>query len=221
MRTKDWKSTKPAKILLVGEDSNLQWSDTVTEYAMFADYYFRQFPWDHGERSRNVEAQNLFAHLRDLTSGRFKADEIYVTNLCREQVEPAPKGKRVLIPEAQAVLGLDHIKWILMTNPTIEWVFLMSMQTNYWLQKLDFYTPDADFIAKAEPRRVGQNDLQPYYQPVDGKAFTKICGNIYPTSDSVQIVPILAAKDYPLNERNLAQFGVAYETIRTYFKRLV
>ena len=54
MRTKDWKAINTPQILVVGEDSNLQWSETVAKYAMFADYYFRNFPEDHGERSRNV-----------------------------------------------------------------------------------------------------------------------------------------------------------------------
>lgn len=56
MRTKDWKAVESAKVLVIGEDSNLQWSDAVPEYVMFADYYFRSFPKDHSERSRNVEA---------------------------------------------------------------------------------------------------------------------------------------------------------------------
>ena len=54
MRTKDWKAINNANVLVVGEDSNLQWSETVPEYVMFADYYFRSFPEDHGERSRNA-----------------------------------------------------------------------------------------------------------------------------------------------------------------------
>ncbi len=29
MRTKDWKAINNAKVLVVGEDSNLQWSETV------------------------------------------------------------------------------------------------------------------------------------------------------------------------------------------------
>lgn len=44
MRTKDWKAINNAKVLVVGEDSNLQWSESVPEYVMFADYYFRGFP---------------------------------------------------------------------------------------------------------------------------------------------------------------------------------
>ena len=67
MRTKDWKAINTPQILVVGEDSNLQWSETVAKYAMFADYYFRNFPEDHGERSRNVESRNLFDYIMELT----------------------------------------------------------------------------------------------------------------------------------------------------------
>lgn len=222
MRTKDWKPTKPAKVLVIGEDSNLQWSDTVPEYVMFANYYFRDFPDDHGERSRNVEAQNLFAHIRELTAGRYKSDEIYLTNLCNELVENAPKGKRVFIPEERAKKGLEHIEWILTANPDIEWILPMSLQTNYWLQQLGFYGDMPDFLHAAEPRRNGMNSIPPYYQPVDGKAFTLICGRIFNVKGTVKakVIPVLAAKDYPLRERNLEQFGEAYNDIITYFKNL-
>ncbi|MEG2574021.1 MAG: hypothetical protein RSA44_05095, partial [Bacteroides sp.] len=131
MRAKDWKPIASAKVLIIGEDSNLQWSGKVPEVVMFADYYFRPFPIDHGERSRNVESQNLFKYLIELTDNKIDADEMYFTNLCNDDVEPAPKGKRVLIPEAKAVKGLDHIEWILSQNPTIKYVLAMSLQTNY------------------------------------------------------------------------------------------
>lgn len=221
MRAKDWKAVKEAKVLLIGEDSNLQWSDGVPEVVMFADYYFRDFPADDGERSRNVEAQRLFSQMAYVTGGRFKSEEVYVTNLCNDRVENAPKGKRILIPEEKAVKGLEHIEWILIANPTIEWVLPMSLQVNYWLQKLGFYGGDAVFLSAAEPRRMGLSNEPPYYQPVDGKAFIPVCGNIYDSNDKkVKVLPLLPVKDYPLAERNLEQFGVKYDTVREYFKKL-
>ena len=63
MRSKDVKAASAAKVLVIGEDSNLQWSDKAPEFVMFADYYFNRFPEDHGERSRNVEARQLFEHI--------------------------------------------------------------------------------------------------------------------------------------------------------------
>ena len=149
MRTKDWKAINNAKVLVVGEDSNLQWSETVPEYVMFADYYLRGFPEDHGERSRNVEARNLFNYITKLTGNQMTPEDFYITNLCNDNLEPAPKGKRVLIPEDKALKGIEHIEWILSQNPTIEYVFAMSLQTNYWLQKSGFYEGSAEFLSAA------------------------------------------------------------------------
>lgn len=220
MRSKDLKPANPAKVLVIGEDSNLQWSDTATRYAMFADYYFRSFPEDHGERSRNVEARNLFNHLTYVTLNSFKPDEMYITNLCNDYVEPAPKGKRVLIPEEKAIKGLEHIEWILEQNPSIEVILPMSLQTNYWLQKLGFYGGDETFVHGAQPRRIGMESIQPYYQPVDGKTLRTIIGNVYDaTAHPVKVIPVLPAKDYPLKDKNLELYAEAYEKIRAFFRK--
>lgn len=221
MRTKDWKATKEAKVLVIGEDSNLQWSETVPEYVMFADYYFRSFPQDHGERSRNVEARNLFDYIMKSTANRITPEEVYITNLCNDDVEPSPKGKRVFIPEAKAAKGIEHIEWILTQNPSIKHVLAMSLQTNYWLQNLGFYGEDSAFLAAAEPRRTGTENDQPFYQPVDGKAFSAICGNIYEAKKfPVKVVPILPAKDFPLSLQNYERYGEAYEKIRIFFQEV-
>lgn len=218
MRTKDWKALQPAKLLVIGEDSNLQWSETVPEYVMFADYYFRRFPQDHGERSRNVEARNLFNYITGLTGNRISPEEIYITNLCNDDVAPSPKGKRVYIPEAKAVKGMEHIRWILSENPTIESVLVISLQSNYWLQKENFYPADEAFLKAAEPRRIGRENDPPFYQPIDGKAFTAICGKRYLINgSSIQLFPILPAKDYPLSEQNSERYGEALKGISAYF----
>lgn len=219
MRTKDWKAINTPKILVIGEDSNLQWSETVAKYVMFADYYFRKFPEDHGERSRNVESRNLFEYVMKLTAHQLTPEDVYITNLCNDDVEPAPKGKRTYIPEEKAEKGIEHIKWILSENPTIKCVLAMSLQTNYWLQKLGFYEGDADFLRAAEPRRVGKESLSPYYQPVDGKAFIGICGKEYEAKEfPVKVFPVLPAKDYPLSEQNMERYAKGLEQVAKYFK---
>lgn len=219
MRTKDWKAIESAKVLVIGEDSNLQWSDKVPEYVMFADYYFRRFPEDHGERSRNVEARTLFDYITGLVANQVTPKEIYITNLCNDSLEPSPKGKRVFIPEAKALKGIEHIEWVLSENPSIQYVLAMSLQTNYWLQKAGFYGDDEKFLSAAEPRRSGMENEQPFYQPVDGKAFSAICGNMYDAKNfPVKVIPILPSKDYPLSEQNLVRYGEAYGKIRYYFK---
>lgn len=221
MRAKDWKATMSAKVLVIGEDSNLQWSGKAPEYVMFADYYFRRFPEDHGERSRNVEARNLFNYIADLTSHRIDPREVYLTNLCNDSLEPSPKGKRILIPEEKALRGIEHIEWILSQNPSIKYVLAMSLQTNYWLQKAGFYTGSETFLTEAQPRNTGINCIQPYYQPISGKAFPSVCGRVYEANRfPVKILPILPAKDYPLSEQNSESYSEAFENIRLFFKNM-
>jgi len=221
MRSKDLKPAELPIVLVVGEDSNLQWSDTATEVAMFADYYFRSFPEDDGERSRNVESRNLFNHLTFVTLNSVKPSEMYVTNLCNDYITPAPKGKRVFIPEEKAIKGLSHIEWVLEQNPSIKYVLSMSLQTNYWLQKLEFYGDDEAFLYGAQPRRKGLESLEdPYYQPVDGKVFRSICGNIYDAKKfPVKVIPILSAKNYPLRGKDEELYAGAYEKIRSFFRK--
>ena len=219
MRTKDWKAINTPQILVVGEDSNLQWSETVAKYAMFDDYYFRNFPEDHGERSRNVESRNLFDYIMELTGHQLTPEDVYITNLCNDEVEAAPKGKRTFIPEEKAAKGIEHIKWILSENPSIKCVLAMSLQTNYWLQKLGFYESNADFLQAAEPRRIGQQNFPPFYQPVDGKAFISICGKIYEATDlPVKVFPVLPAKDYPLSEQNRERYAKGLEQVTKFFR---
>jgi hypothetical protein len=221
MRSKDLKPAELPIVLVVGEDSNLQWSDTATEVAMFADYYFRSFPEDDGERSRNVESRNLFNHLTFVTLNSVKPSEMYITNLCNDYITPAPKGKRVFIPEEKAIKGLSHIEWVLEQNPSIKYVLSMSLQTNYWLQKLEFYGDDEAFVYGAQPRRKGLESLEdPYYQPVDGKVFRSICGNIYDAKKfPVKVIPILSAKNYPLRGKDEELYAGAYEKIRSFFRK--
>lgn len=219
MRTKDWKAIGTPKVLVIGEDSNLQWSEVGAKYAMFADYCFRPFPEDHGERSRNVEARNLFGYVMALTAGQVIPEEVYVTNLCNDSVESAPKGKRTLIPEEKALKGIEHIKWILAENSSIKCVLAMSLQTNYWLQKTGFYEADAAFLKAAEPRRTGMESIEPFYQPVDGKAFTSVCGTVHGVKGfPVKVFPILPAKDYPLSDSNRERYGKALDQVCQFFK---
>lgn len=220
MRSKDVKPTQLAKFLIVGEDSNLQWSENVTEYVMFGNYYFQEFPKDHGERSRHVEAQNLFNYIHYLTQGMASPENSYLTNLCNDYIRAtSPKGKRTLIPETNAIKGFDHIKWILEENRSIEYIIALSMQTNYWLQKLGLYTSENDYIERAQPRRIGLSGEEPFYQPIDGKAFTSICFRVFETSSTaVKIIPALPAKDFPFNDQTYERYGATYENLRAYFK---
>ena len=86
-------------------------------------------------------------------------------------------------------------------------------------QQLGFYEGDADFLPAAEPRRNGKESLSPFYQPVDGKAFTMICGKAYDATDfPVKVFPVLPAKDYPLSDQNLDRYAKALDQVVNYFR---
>lgn len=220
MRSKDWKPKEEAKVLVIGEDPNLQWSDQIAEYPMFADYYFRKVPYDHGERSRYVEAKTLFDMVKTLTDNTYLVTEVYITHLCNESLPHAPKGKRTLIPEHWALRGVEHIRWILEQNPSIELILACSMQANYWLQKSGLVVADEAFVKGAEPRRTGIQSEPPFYQPVNPKVFRDIVGKFTQLTDnaSIRVLPLLPVRDFPLRERNIEQYGDVYEEVRKSFE---
>lgn len=223
-KTQDWTAVVTPKVLIVGENATLQWTDDVIEYVMFLDYYFRPMPYDHGERSRYTEAASIFKCINDLSSDRYRAQDVAGTNLSMNLLERPQRGKHILIPQRDAVSGTKRIQKILTDNPTIETVFVMSIQANYWLQKLGFYGDNNEkFLHGAQPRTVGLESNRAYYQPVDAKVFNDVCGKVYQTnvgSRTINIVPILPAKDYPLYGANEERFAAAYEAVKSYFASL-
>lgn len=222
-RTKDWKAIVAPRVLIVGENSTLQWSDEVIEYVMFLDYYFRNKPYDHGERSRYTEAASILKCVNELSADRYRPQHVCATNLSIEILARPLKGKHILIPERDAIAGVKRINKIITDNPSIETVFVMSVQANYWLQKLGLYASDAAFLHGAQPRTVGIESDKPYYQPVDPKAFNSVCGNIYQAQTgtrTINVVPILPAKDYPLYGLNEERFSAAYDAVKAHFASL-
>lgn len=218
IKTKDWKASKEAKVLIIGENSTLQWSDEVIPYVMFLDYFFRKKPEDLGERSRFTEAMLVFELIDKLTDGWCATRELYATNLSHDILNRPPKGKKILIPEGCAKEGVERIGEILKANPSIKYVFAMGMQVNYYLQKFGFYGEEEFYIKGATPRNMGLDSEPPFYQPVNAKVFNDICGVFYKSSEfDVKVIPILPARDYPLSEQNLEKFGKTYNNIRNHF----
>jgi hypothetical protein len=218
MKTEDWKPEEPAMVLVIGHDPRLQKSDIQASYALFADYYFKPIPNKANEKKKYGLAKATYDHILFLTNNKIESKTIYITNLCNDGLPHAQKGKTVLIPKEKAQEGLNRIIKILEDYPTIEYIFPMSLQVNYWLQKLGFYRSDDDFVVKSEPKEAGMRNNEPYYEPIKSKTFLMICGNRYrPINGSQVIIPILHSKQFPLNQRTEA-YKAAYERIRSYFK---
>lgn len=219
-KTKDWSAVTTPKVLLIGENSTLQWSDEVIPYVMFLDYFFEPKPYDLGERSRFTEAKLIFELVGKLTDEWCTPQCVHATNISHDLLERAPKGKHLLIPTKSAKEGIERIKKILVEHPTIEYVFAMGMQVNYYLQLFGFYGCNDKFIHGAQPKNIGITNCPPYYQPVDAKVFNDICGEFYDIEGSkAKLIPILPARDYPLSADKMAKFGDKYIAVQSYFKK--
>ncbi|MEI8205034.1 MAG: hypothetical protein WCH34_18595 [Bacteroidota bacterium] len=218
--TQDWKSIEPAKIILIGHDPRLQESHTIASFVMFADYYFRPEPKINSEKQKFGLAKSAFVQVTYLTSGKFKPEQIYLTNLCNNALPHAPKGKMVFIPKAEAEKGIKNIKKILKDNPTIEYIFPMSLQVNYWLQKLNFYDSMTTFVSDTEPKIKGVENDPPYFEPKKSSTFLMVCGHLYTVNDGKQtLIPILHNKNFPI-KRNFIAYQVNYNEILAYFQNI-
>lgn len=218
MQTLDWKPKEHTpKALLIGHDPCLQNSDTQAEYVLFANYYFDKTIKDRAFKSKYDLIASVYNQITHITNGKIKPEEIYITNLCNLTMPHAPKRKTVYIPEDKAISGLENIKRIVDENPSIEFIFPMSLQVNFWLQKLGFYNSDTDFVTKSTPKTKGILNDPPFFDPKEGKTFLMICGYRYQVSGGTKIViPILHAKCFPLNKQFRA-YETSYERIRTFF----
>lgn len=104
---KDWGDLKKAKVLVIGHDPRLQHSDTIAEYCLFANYYFKQNIRNESEKRKRDLANSTFQQIMYLTNNKFNIEEIYLTNLCNEELPHAPLKKTVYIPEDKARNGIE------------------------------------------------------------------------------------------------------------------
>lgn len=216
---KDWnplieKGVTP-KVLLIGHDPRLQSSETIADYALFSNYYFEEEQKNSSERRKFGLAEKSFQQILDITNYRFRAEEIYVTNLCNESLIHAPKGKTVLIPEQKAKEGYERIVSIIHQYQTIELIFPMSQQVNYWLQYFGLYQTPTDFVNKAKPKQKGILNNPPYYEAVKQRdyPFLEICGKVYDLNTGLKLIPILHTKSYG----KIAAYSHCYEQMRKLF----
>ena len=145
-------------------------------------------------------ASALFNCISYLINNKYSNQEFVITNLCNYFLPPTLNKKTVLIPEEFAKEGLVEIKKIL-AGLEIEIIFAMSLQVNYWLQKLGFYFSSNEFLKGAAPKKTGIDSKPAYYQPRDSSVFKFICGKEYIADDKFRLFPILHIKNWPLKRR--------------------
>jgi len=88
-----------ARVLVIGHDPRLQRSSTQAQYAFFGDYYFRPIPRQPSERAKYRLAEKVFGCAAHLTSHRYTAYRVALTNLCNKMLPRPPARHTVLIPE--------------------------------------------------------------------------------------------------------------------------
>lgn len=221
MTTKDWAAKEKPYALLIGHDPRLQASDTIAEFALFADYFFKPISSQVSEKKKYGLAKSVFEQITEITNGKVKPENIHVTNLCNKALPHAPRGLTVLIPENEAHEGVKHLQDVLKANPSIKFIFPMSLQVNYWLQELGFYSADKKFLTETKPSDRGLENTPPYFKPKKTRTFLQVCGRIFETNADAKrvVIPILHAKNYPLKGR-FAAYNDCYESIKDYFRKL-
>lgn len=214
-QTKDWSPLVEPRVLLIGDNPTLQWSDEIIDYTMFLDYYFRERPYDLGERSRYAQAKATFEMIEQISKGRYKPQDVYATDFSKELLERPPKGKKILLPTGDAATQVERLRGILRDNPSIEMVYAISSQVACLLAEVGFFEASDGFVAGAMARNKGAQNNPPFYQPINPDSFTQVCFKVFDVIgfQGVQVMPIVPLNDFPLQGANLQKYGAAFEAI--------
>lgn len=200
--TEPFGDPSKARVLVIGHDPRLHKSKTIAKYPFFADHFLEPIPSRKPELSKYRLAESLFSYVGWLTSYKYSACELIITNLCNKALKSAPNGKTVLIPEERAREGLNNIRKIL-KHSRIEVILAMSQQVNYWLQKLGFYSSTEEYLEQSQPKSKAAE--QGYYEPVGKSPFLQICGNKY-LADGIPLFPVLHVQQYRLGRHKKGKY---------------
>ena len=207
-----------SRVLVIGHDPRLRDSDAMAHHAFFADKFFGPIPARRSDLAKYGLASSTYAYIAELTSYRYTASQLLLTNLCNAHLLHAPKGKVVLIPKHLAEQGLADIgRLISLAN--IEAVFAMSEQVNYWLQALGFCVPHTEFLRRSEPKPRGINSTPPYYEPQAPKAFQLISFRRQETTIGFPLYPIVHVRSWPLRGPFQKAYGRLYSACVSELKR--
>jgi hypothetical protein len=201
--------TSDSRVLVIGHDPRLRDSGALAQHALFADLFFQPVPGRASEHAKYELANAVFAYIGELTSYRYTARQLVLTNLCNGHLPHAPKGHVVFIPEKLAAQGLAEIRHLI-RKARIELIFAMSEQVNYWLQALGFCTPKGDYLHKSAPKERGMNDKPPFYEPRAPRAFQSIAFRRHETDLGIPLYPIIHVRSWPLKGPFQKAYGRLY-----------
>ena len=210
-------SIDKARILVIGHDPRLQRSDAQAQYAFFLNYLDEPRPTRPSERRKYDFASSVVNYARYLGGSSVALEDMFVTNLCNEFLEPPIGGRTVLITDAVAEKGARAIEGIL-SGGSFKVILSMAPQVLYHLVRLGFVAnPDETLLAflrtaRPSPSAAGRKA----YVPVGTSPFLRVCGRTYyHRSDRVPLIPVVHVKQWPLGKMMKAHYGSLMETAAT------
>lgn len=199
-----------AKILVIGHDPRLQRSDAQASYSFFLDYLGRLPPTRTSERRKYEFASSTVSYIQHLGGPGVLLEDMFFTNLCNGFLgRPIGRGT-VLITDNAADRGIQDIEDIL-ARGSLELILPMAPQVFYHLVRTGFVTDSnenlRDFLMRAQPRSTAKE--RKAYEPIGRSPFLLVCGRMYShRRDYIPIIPIVHAKQWPLNSKMEPHYGL-------------
>jgi len=187
-----------ANILVIGHDPRLRNSQAEAEHAFFLDYLSRPRPGRASEARKYDLARALLGYICDLGGQEIPLQSLYVTNLCNVFLPPTHGRGTVLIPDDQAIKGMEEIGQII-SQGSFRLIIPLSLQVSYHLGRMGFFDETDERVrnfvcqARPSPKKADQG----VYVPVGVAPFLEICGQRF-HHHHTPIVPVLHIKQWPL-----------------------
>jgi hypothetical protein len=191
-----------ATIMVIGHDPRLQHSKAEAKTTFFFDYLARPRPTSRSETSKYELARAVWDYVSAIAGRDVPLAELYVTNLCNEFVDHAPRSGTVLISDDLAHRGVERIVQTVAAGH-FKCILPMAVQTFYHLCRWDFVDEGgsemvARFMEGARPR-ASKAEQGIYVQ--SGKApFLAVCGQRF-HHRGVPVMPIVHVRQWPLKPR--------------------
>lgn len=198
---KPWGNIETATILIIGHDPRLQKSLAEAEHAFFFEYLESPRPTYGPDAAKYDLAKAVWDYICNLAGRPVPLNQLYITNLCNRYLPHASGSVTVLIPDADARLGLKDIE-LAVAHGHLKLILPMSVQVLYHLCRLDFVKGNTDlinaFLSAACPRE--GKAQQGLYQPKRNASFLQVCGQPL-NHKGIPVIPIVHVKQWPLKQR--------------------
>jgi len=210
---KPYGDTATARLMVIGHDPRLHLGKAEAKYAFFLDYLERPIPLIRSERRKYEFASAVVRYVRFLAGFSIPITDQYFTNLCNEFINGPIYSGTVLIPDDFADTGIRAIEDTL-NRGSFKVILAMTPQVFYHLARTGFVNNSDDrvipFYRNARPSFAAMNKKA--YVPTAKSPFLAVCGlKFHHRNDNIPVVPIVHAKQWPLNARMNPHYGSLME----------